>query len=712
MPAPRRADQTEAERLQVLYDYDVLDSEPELSFDRLTGLAARMLGAPIALVTLVDRDRQWFKSTCGLGLRETSNSVSFCKHTLWGDDLLVVPDATADPRFADNPLVTGPPHIRFYAGAPLISPQGYNLGSLCVIDTVPRDPLDAGQRRSLQDLADMAVDELELRRVHRHTETGLRAHAERVMQAIQLSQDAVSILDEADRFTFVNRAHAALYGYTVEEMKGAPLTRIYDAEAAARFEAQVRPLLERTGGWHGTSTARHRDGSAIEQEVSLARLPGGGMVRVARDVTARNTAQRARRRLQAELHQAQKLEAVGRLAGGVAHDFNNILAAIEGYAGFLADDLPEGSQEAGYARQILTASERGKTLVQQILAFSRRDPLSMTPTDICEVVSESVGLLRAALPRGLEIDCRLPEALIEVRGNQSALGRAVMNLATNARDAMADAGGRHIEVSVLRRPGTLDSRGAPRGEPAEVQGLGSVRLIDLPDGRTELRVGTLDHGGPTVEVAVADTGPGIDPATLAKVLEPFYTTKPVGSGTGLGLSAVAGTALSHGGGLTIETGTGLGTRVVLHLPELVRSDARPADPRTQPAPPRPAVLVVDDDPAVAEMIADALTRLGWQALTAAAPNRALEILAERGGEIACVVTDLVMPQMSGLDLAAEVKAVQPAATVVLVSGRAALGETADLAAVDHVLEKPIRRDALAAALAVQDGRPTPAGTAR
>jgi hypothetical protein len=695
MPPRRRRGQSEAERLQALYAYDVLDSEPELSFDRMTDLVARLFDAPIALISLIDQDRQWFKSCLGLCQRETSNSVSFCKHTLDGDSVLVVPDALQDPRFQDNGLVTGPPYIRFYAGAPLITPGGFNLGSLCVIDTQPRGELSADQRKTLQDLADIVIDELELRRAHKNTERDLRRQAETVVQALELAEDAIAILGADNRFIYLNQAHTQVYGYACSELQGQPLEMLYDPDGVDNYETNVRPHLMQHGTWRGTCTARHRDGTRIEQEVGLSLLPDGGMVRVARDVTLRNATERSQKRLQAELHQAQKLEAIGRLAGGVAHDFNNILAAIEGYAGFLADDLPANGRQAGYAQQILTASERGKTLVQQILSFSRRDPLAMSDLDIAEVVGETSGLLQGALPRRLQLSCDLPTEVLQTRGNQTALSRAIMNLATNARDAVDPAKGR-IGIRVRHRAEPLGGARDQVSFDHTLEGVGRVRICELPDGRHRLELGSVDHAGGVAEIAVTDDGVGMRHEMLEHVLEPFYTTKQVGSGTGLGLSAVAGIAISHGGGLTIETAPNRGTAVTLHLPLAAEEAAVPAPAVRSTPDSRSLVLVVDDDQTVADMIGDAIGRLGRQCITCSSPIDALEILERRKAEISCVVTDLMMPEMLGSNLADRVKRTAPEVMVVLCSGRSFLGQQVDNPSIDHVLEKPIRRDALAA----------------
>ena len=722
MPAPRRAVQPEPERLQALYHYQVLDSPPEPSFDRLTALAARLFDAPIALVSLVEQERQWFKSAHGLCERQTSTSVSFCKHTLSSDSVLVVPDAAVDPRFADNGLVTGAPHIRFYAGAPLITPDGYNLGSLCIIDHSPRVGLSEADRRTLQDLADIAVDELELRRAYQEAETGLRQQAERVTQAVELSQDAISLLDANNRFVFVNRACEMLYGYPGDELLGQPIDLIYDAEGRQRMKEEVLPVLRNNGAWHGTCNARHRTGALIEQEVSLAALPDGGMVRVARDVTARNAAQRTRRRLRAELHQAQKLESVGRLAGGIAHDFNNVLAAIAGYAGFLVDDLASDSAEAAYARQIATAAERGKTLVQQILSFSRRDSLAMTVIDISEVVSETAGLLTAAMPRELRLDCELPETLLRVRGNESALGRAVMNLATNARDALAGSDtpprpdrGRPARGPAGRcrhRSERIDRAGRRRIGPVDRSAGRTARAADRParaPGRHHRGVGgrrrRRDRPGQAGTGAGAllhqqEGRSGHRPRPLGRVrhrAQPWRRSddhdRPGPRYRGHNTSGRAARAAAG-------RRRGAGARDTRMRTADGTADATAG---ADAGGTRRLVLIVDDEQTVAQVTADSVSRLGHAALTTTSARQALDLVRARHGEIAHLVTDLNMPEMTGSDLADAVKRIDPQIAVTLISGRTPVAAERALSSIDHVLEKPVARAELARVLRPQAG---------
>ena len=216
MSAPVPAN--ESERVAALRRYRVLDTLPERDFDDLTFLAARICGTPIALVTLVDADRQWFKAKVGIDAAETSREVAFCSHAILQSDLLIVPDACADVRFSTNPLVTGPPHIRFYAGAPLITPDGHALGTLCVIDLMPHE-LTAEQAHALRALSRQVVTQLELRRARTDLESALQKIEERWRAVFDKSPIGVALTDEKGRFLAVNCAYEKMLSYTEEELR-------------------------------------------------------------------------------------------------------------------------------------------------------------------------------------------------------------------------------------------------------------------------------------------------------------------------------------------------------------------------------------------------------------------------------------------------------------------------------------------------------------
>lgn len=278
------------DRLAVLAEYHVMDTDPEASFDRLTGLAARLFDIPIVLVSLIGRDRQFFKSRVGLNVCETSREVSFCAHAIMQDDILFIPDATDDPRFAANPLVLGPPFIRFYAGKPLIAPGGARIGTVCLIDSVPRAEFTEEDRRNLTELASLVMDRLEVRRLD-HVRTVSQARFENIAAT---SPDAIICSSTQGRITFWNSAAERLFGYSQQEVLGGSADfivtdrwrRIYDSELARLRRGEPMELAGTTIELSG----RHKDGSEFPAEFSLSTWAEGDATSVGaivRDVSER-----------------------------------------------------------------------------------------------------------------------------------------------------------------------------------------------------------------------------------------------------------------------------------------------------------------------------------------------------------------------------------------------------------------------------------------
>jgi signal transduction histidine kinase/ActR/RegA family two-component response regulator len=436
--------------------------------------------------------------------------------------------------------------------------------------------------------------------------------------------------------------------------------------------------------WTGETAVDTADGRRIDVTVRLSPIEGEGAAPLGRmamltDVTEIRQADRQRRDLEQQFFQAQKLEAVGRLAGGIAHDFNNILAAIIGYDTFLIDDLPEGSELRRYAEQIGLAAERAKGLVRRLLAFSRRGEDETTVVDLAHLCDETGEMLRATLPSSIDLVVDVATRPLTVRGNPTQLSQVLMNLGVNARDAIGE---RHGTIRLC-----LDTL------PAEDAGMAA----GLPG---TLRLGATPEGAAVARLRLVDDGCGMPPAVLERIFEPFYTTKVMGDGTGLGLAAVHGIVEAHQGALTVETAPGQGTVFDIRLP-LALADAAPAPPRS--AAPRcgtgATILVVDDEEMVTTMTARLLERSGYAVVATTDPTEALEALLGDPGDFDCVVSDQTMPELTGIELIEALACKGVAVPVVLLSGNlSGVEDKARSVGAAAVLRKPVERHDLIAAI--------------
>lgn len=276
----------ETRRLAELRGYGVLDTAPEPEFDDFTRIASIVCGTPVSLVSLIDFDRQWFKSRVGLELRQTHRDLAFCAHAILGDGLMEVPDAAADPRFADNPLVTGPGNIRFYAGAPLVTPSGSRLGTLCVIDHRPRE-LTRDQQEALVILSRRVVAQLELRRISREREADDARAWQRHLAALDAASEGIALLDGDGRFTYANGAFARLFGHPRGvDLIGSHWRSLHGEEELLRIDREVSPVVRAAGRWSGRVRSRRLDASEFTEELTLARTPEPGFIRLSRDAAS------------------------------------------------------------------------------------------------------------------------------------------------------------------------------------------------------------------------------------------------------------------------------------------------------------------------------------------------------------------------------------------------------------------------------------------
>jgi two-component system cell cycle sensor histidine kinase/response regulator CckA len=982
-PAP--AD--EAGRLDALRRYRLLETPPEDSLDDLTRLAAYVCQTPIALLTLIDGHRQWFKSRIGLSLSETPRELSFCGHALHAPDVLVVRDTHEDHRFADNPLVLGDPNIRSYAGAPLRTADGHAIGTIAVADVVARD-LTPEQLGALQVLARQAMAQLELRlhalqlgdrEAEAQTSRAGRTLAEAALDAKTAELEETSVRLQAalgiarlgvwsgDLRTgrietihsggpvtglppplrptsadgFLALVHPADRGAVAAQLERARETGAYDAEfrvalpdgdvrwvsargrvvpdaageptvftgvdldvtEAKRAEARIQHLnrvysvssaisqtivrepdvlrvlgeacrivVERGGfpmawigivdpatgvlarqaqagadastqaivdelirldppagcaftraalesrvpaicddiaadpaAWSWREAALERGyrsmgafalvagdravgvlniyadepgaivpeerrlleqlasdiGFAIEvhrreQERARAeadrreaedrlrliaetiqqgfwmtdlhgrtlyvspaferifgrpgrelyetprawidavhpddreRVAQAAFLRASRgdydevyrivrpDGTVRWIRDRAfpvrgpageierllgtvadvtdQRQLEEQLQQAQKMESLGRLAGGVAHDFNNLLTVINGVADLLLADLPDDDPARRDLEQIRQAGDRAATLTSRLLAISRRQILKPELLDLSAVVDGMAGMIERLAGEDVQLELALAPDLGSVKADPGQMEQVLLNLVVNACDAMPDGGRLRIET----RAAVLDA----------------VHAAEHPGTRP----------GRHAVIAVRDTGIGMDDVTRTRIFEPFFTTKAPGKGTGLGLSMVYGIVKQSGGSVAVVSEPGRGSTFEIYLPMAVeRPQPRVPLATAAAARGRECILVVEDEPALRELTARVLRSAGYTVLPAASGADALAVLERHAGDVHLVFTDVVMPGMSGRELATRLAAMRPDLRVLYTSGY-----TADAILRHGVLDDPSR----------------------
>jgi PAS domain S-box-containing protein len=465
----------------------------------------------------------------------------------------------------------------------------------------------------------------------------LRESEERCRRLVELLPDAV-VAYRGDRISFVNQAAVRLYGASdPSALVGTPVIDRIPPEG----RDAVRGLMARLAAGEPiplrAGAVLRMDGTPFQVEGAATPLGSGEVLLVLRDVTERERARAERAALEERLRHSEKIEALGRLAGGVAHDFNNVLAAILGHADALASELPAGSPGREDAEQIAVAAKRAKAVVQQILAFARQGPAEVAAVDLAGAVREELPLVRAATPAAVDIVVRADPAAGAVRAEAAQIHQALLNLCANARDALGPGGGT-IEIGVSRAE--VPAAGAPAGLAP----------------------------GSYVRLDVADSGPGMDAATRARAFDPYFTTKPLGTGSGLGLPVVHGIATGLGGGVGLESAPGAGTRVTVWLPRL--ADQPPAAPTPTPVPPavRRRVLLVDDDPPVARAIARMLERSGYEVATAPDAETALERFRADPAAFDLVFTDQTLPGMRGDELTVALLALRPDLPVLICTG--------------------------------------------
>ena len=483
----------------------------------------------------------------------------------------------------------------------------------------------------------------------------LRASEERYRRIVDTASEGIWLLDAARRLAFVNPRIAQWLGLPEGEIQGRLVDDFMDPEEAERCRAALAAQsANANAGQGGTLELRLRRADGSPMWVSLSTRPilddagqPSGALGMLTDINERRLAEERRAALETQLRDAQKMEAIGTLAGGIAHDFNNILAAIIGNVSAARADAAIGLSGDVSLAQIERAAVRARSLVQQILTFSRMQAQELHTQALQPVIHETLDMLRASMPAQVELRVSMPAAPVHVRADATQVQQIVMNLCTNAWHALPAGRGR-IEVG-------LDVEDAGAVPPHEAASTWPPALLQ----------------GPRAHLSIADNGSGMDEATKARVFEPFFTTKQVGQGTGLGLAVVHGIVSVHGGAIHVHSAPGIGSRFDLWFPlrdapeEVVESQHGALD-----APPGQGehVLCVDDDPAMALMVDGLLRRAGYKVTAFEQPAAALARVKADPHAFDIVVTDYNMPEMNGMELATAIVRAAPHVPIIITSG--------------------------------------------
>jgi two-component system, cell cycle sensor histidine kinase and response regulator CckA len=476
--------------------------------------------------------------------------------------------------------------------------------------------------------------------VRRAAETHLAQMDGKYRGLLEAAPDAMVVVNEGGEIVLLNLQAEKQFGYSRDELVGRKVKSIIPKGFAERLIADgTRSAAEALAQQIGTGielSGRRKDGSEFPIELMLSPLESaeGSLVTAAvRDITER-------KHMVEMLAQAQKMEAVGKLAGGVAHDFNNLLGVILGYSDLLLLRLDARDPQRKDIEQIQKAGERAALLTRQLLAFSRKQVLELRVLDLNAVVTGAEKLLQRLIGEDIELRVILNPETCNVKADSGQLEQIIMNLAVNSRDAMPTGGKLTIELTNL----------------------------ELDDKFAAQHVAT--RAGPHVMLSVTDTGFGMDAKTMEHVFEPFFTTKEFGKGTGLGLATVFGIVKQSGGSVWVYSEVGIGTCFKIYLPRVASAleIRRPSDKIEKVDKGSQTILVVEDDVALLEVTRRSLEEIGYAILSAGSPAEAVRISQSYPGVIHLVVTDVIMPGMSGPQLARHLYAFRPEMKILYVSG--------------------------------------------
>lgn len=504
-------------------------------------------------------------------------------------------------------------------------------------------------------------ERLEIRVLERTAELEhQKQEMENILKAMDLAGDGIVKVGPDGRIRYANRTLLDTIG--LADADDLFNRRLEEVEVEGRpiispqQMADLRRAVISAGQWQGELLLRGGERGERRLLAHVRVLPDQGRVAIMTDVTAARSKEEERRRLEQELMQARRLEALGQLASSVAHDFNNLLGAILGFAQFIAEDSPGDSPQRRYALRIITAGQQAKSLIGQILAFSQRREVQSEPLDLAAMLEENISIFRAVVSPTTELTVRSPSGPMVVTGQRNQLAQIVMNLAVNGGEAYGDRGGK-VVIDVLR----TESDAPDNATPAADLDAGRPTLWEDDDGWLHAAFGSLAPQRRHIILRVSDDGDGMDMNTLSSVFTPFYTTKGAAGGSGLGLAVVLSVTTAHDGAIRVVTAPGRGSRFDVILPEC--AEAAPAEETEMTTPSvagqRGSILLVDDSTHFGDMLMTALFRLGYEISACDDPLEALDFIQEDPAAWDLLITDHMMMHMTGVELVAEAKKIRP-----------------------------------------------------
>jgi two-component system, cell cycle sensor histidine kinase and response regulator CckA len=637
----------EAMRLAALHSYEVLDTEPEPAFEDLVQLAAQICNTPMALINLIDTDRQWFKAKIGLDISQVPPDIGFCRVCIeQPEGFLIIPDTLANSQFATDPVVTSYPDVRFYAGVSLVAPGGQAIGTLCVIDRFPKQ-ISIEQIQGLQALGRQVVRQLELRRnltqLSHITQNYHQAHQERLdteqknreqAALLDVTTDAILVRDLENKIIFWNRSAQMLYGWKVEEALGKNVNQLLYVEPTRIHLEQILQDVLQSGSWQGELRKVDKSGKEIivESRWTLVRDEKDqpkSILCVDTDITQK-------KQLETQFLRAQRMESIGTLASGIAHDLNNVLAPI-----LMSVQLLKLKIADERSQQMLAIVEknatRGAELVKQVLSFARGMAGDRTVLQVKHLLLEMQQIVQQTFPKSIQVYTQIAPNLAPISADATQLHQVLMNLCVNARDAMPEGG----ILSISAKNIVVDQNYAQMNLDAKV--------------------------GDYIEIVIADTGIGIDSEIQDKIFEPFFTTKDIGKGTGLGLSTVIGIIKSHGGFISVASIVG-NTQFKVYLPAVNVAAIPHMVDLNLPMGNGEVILVVDDEAAIRDVTKSSLENYNYKVISASDGIEAIAFYAQHKSKISVAIIDLLMPHMDGATTIRTLAKMNPQLKIIAVSG--------------------------------------------